>query len=65
MFILDLVGEKTTFLWSTLDDIELTYHDVTVFAKPEFKGLEVLEKKTIFVIILLYINTNTNHKPLI
>ena len=29
---------------SALDHIELTYHDVTVFAIPEFKSLEVLEK---------------------
>ena len=28
-----------------LDHIALTYHDVTVFAIPEFKSLEVLEKK--------------------
>ena len=29
---------------SALDHIELTYHDVTVFAIPEFKSLEVLKK---------------------
>ena len=31
-------------LGSALDHIELTYHDVTVFAIPEFKSLEVLKK---------------------
>ena len=30
---------------SAFGHIELTYHDVTVFAIPEFKSLEVLEKK--------------------
>ena len=31
-----------SYLW--LDHIELTYHDVTVFAIPEFKSLEVPRK---------------------
>ena len=31
-------------LRSALDHIELTYHDVTVFAIPEFKSLEVPRK---------------------
>ena len=49
---------------SALDHVELTYHDVTVFAIPEFKSLEVLEKN-IFALILLSINpkTNPNHNP--
>ena len=47
---------------SALDHIELTYHDVTVFAIPEFKSLEVLEKK-IFTLILLSINPKTSPSP--
>ena len=47
---------------SASDHIELTYHDVTVFATPEFKSLEVLEKK-IFALILLSINRKTNPNP--
>ena len=47
---------------SALDHIELTYHDVTVFAIPEFKSLEVLEKN-IFALILLSINPKTNPNP--
>ena len=47
---------------SALDHIELTHHDVTVFAIPEFKSLEVLEKN-IFAIILLSINPKTNPNP--
>ena len=35
---------QSSAIWSALDHIELTYHDVTVFAIPEFKSLEVLEK---------------------
>ena len=49
------------FQRSALDHIELTYHDVTVFAIPEFKSLEVLEKK-IFALILLSINPDPNYK---
>ena len=33
--------------------IELTYHDVTVFAIPEFKSLEVLEKKYFCINIIV------------
>ena len=47
---------------SALDHIELNYHDVTVIAIPEFKSLEVLEKK-IFASILLSINRKTNPNP--
>ena len=47
---------------SALDHIELTYHDVTVFAIPEFKSLEVFEKN-IFALILLSINPKTNTNP--
>ena len=35
-----------------LDHIALTYHDVTVFAIPEFKSLEVLEKNFCINIIV-------------
>ena len=49
---------------SALDHIEITYHDVTAIPMPEFKSLEVLEK-TIFVIILLYINPNSNHNKIL
>ena len=52
----------TTHSRSVLDHIELTYHDVTVFAIPEFKSLEVLEKN-IFALILLSINPNPNPNP--
>ena len=38
---------------SALYDIELTYHDVTVFAIPEFKSLEVLEKKYFCINIIV------------
>ena len=38
---------------SALDHIELTYHDVTVFAIPEFKSLEVLEKKYFCINIIV------------
>ena len=48
---------------SALDHIELTYHDVMVFAIPEFKSLEVL--KNSFMIILLYINPNTSHNQIL
>ena len=44
-----------------LDHIALTYHDVTVFAMPEFKSLEVLAKK--IALILLSINPKTNPNP--
>ena len=37
-------GGNGVTLRSALDHIELTHHDVTVFAIPEFKSLEVLEK---------------------
>ena len=47
---------------SALDHIELTYHDVTVFAIPEFQSLEVLEKN-IFALILLSINPKTSPNP--
>ena len=40
----------------------ITYHDVTVFAIPEFKRLEVCEKN-IFALILLSINPKTNPNP--
>ena len=50
--------------WSALDHIELTYHDVTVFAIPEFKSLEVL-KKLFFMIISLYINPKTSHNQIL
>ena len=35
-----------------------------VFTIPKFKSLEVLEK-VIFVIMLLYINPNTNHQQIV
>ena len=35
---------KGTGTGSALDHIELTYHDVTVFAIPEIKSLEALKK---------------------
>ena len=38
---------------SALDHIELTYHDVTVFAIPEFESLEVLEKKYFCINIIV------------
>ena len=38
---------------SALDHIELTYHDVTVFAIPVFKSLEVLEKKYFCINIIV------------
>ena len=40
-------------LGSALDHIELTYHDVTVFAIPEFKSLEVLEQKYFCINIIV------------
>ena len=48
---------------SALDHIELTYHDVTVFAIPEFKSLEMLKK--LFFMISLYINSNTSHNQIL
>ena len=39
----DVINFSGGQLGSALDDIELTYHDVTVFAIPEFKSLEVLK----------------------
>ena len=56
------MGSGGPLSWSALDHIELTYHDVTVFAIPEFKSLEVLEKN-IFALILLSINPKTNPNP--
>ena len=53
---------SSNMIRSALDHIALTYHDVTVFAIPEFKSLEVLEKK-IFALILLSINPKTNPNP--
>ena len=49
---------------SALDHIELTCHDVTVFAIRDFKTLEVL-KKIVFMIILLYVNPNTSHNQIL
>ena len=56
------MSSSTGVLWSALDHIKLTYHDVMVFAMPEFKSLEVLDKK-IFALILLSINPKTNPNP--
>ena len=39
---------------SALDHIELTYHDVTVFAIPQFKSLEVLKKFIFYDNIIVY-----------
>ena len=44
--------------------MELTYHDVTVFAIPEFKRLEVREKKNFSInIIVNQPKTNPNPDP--
>ena len=56
------VDKNWSHYGSALGHIELTYHDVTVFAIPEFKSLEVLEKN-IFALILLSINPKTNPNP--
>ena len=40
-------------IFSFGDHIELTYHDVTVFDIPEFKSLEVLEKRYFCINIIV------------
>ena len=62
MFAMVFEDEYIDMRGSALDRIELTYHDVMVFAIPEFKSLEVLEKK-IFALILLSINPKIKPHP--
>ena len=44
---------SSNMIRSALDHIALTYQDVTVFAIPEFKSLEVLEKKYFCINIIV------------